>query len=341
MFRVLFSVIVLMMTITATAKAETRILLNCFPPSKHAICKILGAWGDNVEAVTEGRVRVTIPAKSMAPPPEQMNSVRGGLFDATLMFNGFIANEVAGPMVAMNPFTGSDSSQANSIALWRTYDEFFGSMDEYKDVTLLGLAVNPGANFYSMTDEPIDSLEAATSRKMWALPGATANILKANGGAVVSGPAAQMTEIIQRRVVDGFVGVPANTAKAFGVVDYAKSVTRTERSIFTAVFSFFISDEKWAEISAEDQAAIMAISGEAFAVLAGEIFDAENSVALAEQNAGLIEVIQASDLFYAALQDAGKPVAAKWVGRVTDMGVDGSAMLDRYQELVSEVRESL
>jgi len=281
---------------------------------------------------------VTIPAKSMAPPPEQMNSVRGGLFDASLVFNGFIANEVAGPMVAMNPFTGGASSLANSVALWRTYDEFFGDIDEYEGVKLLGLAVNPGANFYSMTDQPILSLSDATNRKMWALPGGTANILKANGGAVVSGPAAQMTEIIQRRVVDGFVGVAANSAKSFGVVDYAQSVTRTPRSIFTAVFSFFISDEKWAELSAEDQAAIMSVSGEAFAELAGTIFDAENQVALAEQDAGAIDVIMASDAFYAELQEAGKPVSAKWIGRVDNMGVDGAAMLRRYQDSVSALQ---
>lgn len=338
MFRTLAMALSLMLASAASVQADTKILLNCFPPSKHAICQILGAWADSVEEATDGRVRVTIPAKSMAPPPEQMNSVRGGLFDASLVFNGFIANEVAGPMVAMNPFTGGASSLANSVALWRTYDEFFGDIDEYEGVKLLGLAVNPGANFYSMTDQPILSLSDATNRKMWALPGGTANILKANGGAVVSGPAAQMTEIIQRRVVDGFVGVAANSAKSFGVVDYAQSVTRTPRSIFTAVFSFFISDEKWAELSAEDQAAIMSVSGEAFAELAGTIFDAENQVALAEQDAGAIDVIMASDAFYAELQEAGKPVSAKWIGRVDNMGVDGAAMLSRYQDSVSALQ---
>ena len=50
---------------------------------------------------------------------------------------------------------------------------------------------------------------------------------KQNGGAVISGPAAQMTETIQRGVVDGFVGIPASTAVAFNAMPHAKSVTRT------------------------------------------------------------------------------------------------------------------
>ncbi len=337
MLRLMGAVTLLMVATANLAQAETRILLNCFPPSKHAICKILGTWGSQVEDVTEGRVRVTIPAKSMAPPPEQLNSVRGGLFDASFMFLAFGANEIAGPLVSMNPFTSGPSSEANSTALWQTYDEFFGDRDEFEGVKLLGLAVNPGANFYSMTDEPIASLADATGRKMWALPGATATLLKENGGGVVSGPAAQMTEIIQRRVVDGFVGVPGNTAKAFGVVDYAKSVTRTPRSIFTATFGFFISDEKWAEISEADQAAILAISGEAFGVMAGQVFDAENQAALAEQDGGLLEVYTASDAFYAELKDVAAPLTARWVKRINGMGVDGDAMLARYQELVAEL----
>ena len=159
MLRLMGAVTLLMVATANLAQAETRILLNCFPPSKHAICKILGTWGSQVEDVTEGRVRVTIPAKSMAPPPEQLNSVRGGLFDASFMFLAFGANEIAGPLVSMNPFTSGPSSEANSTALWQTYDEFFGDRDEFEGVKLLGLAVNPGANFYSMTDEPIASLD--------------------------------------------------------------------------------------------------------------------------------------------------------------------------------------
>ena len=321
---------------TTSAAAETRILLNCFTPPAHVWCDSVKDWKERVEEVTEGRVRVMIPPKSLAPPPEQMNSVRNGLFDAAFIFNGFAAQELAGGLVSMNPFTGSDSSKANSVAAWRTYQEFFGGIDEYKGVELLGLVVNPGANFYSMTDEPITSLADATGRKMWALPGATSGILKENGGSVVSGPAAQMTEIIQRGVVDGFVGVPPETAVAFNVLPYAKSVTKTPRSVFTATFSFFINDEKWAEISPEDQELIWSVSGEEFANRVGGIFDARNEKGIVAEVASL-DILEASDAFYSELQEAGKPFAAKWVGRVTGMGIDGAAMLARYQELVSEL----
>ena len=325
-----------LVAMSASAQAQTRILLNCFTPPAHVWCAAVKDWKERVEEVTDGRVRVAIPAKSMSPPPEQINSVRSGLFDAGFQFNGFLAQEVAGVMVSMNPFTGSDKSVVNSVALWRTYQEFFGDIDEFEGVELLALLVNPGANFYSMTDDPILSMEDALNRKMWALPGATAGILKESGGSIVSGPAAQMTEIIQRGVVDGFVGIPPETAVAFNVLPYAKSVTRTPRSVFTATFSFFISDEKWAEISPEDQELIRSVSGEEFAHRVGGIFDSRNASGM-ELEEEELEIHQASDEFYAALRDAGKPFATKWVGRINGMGVDGAAMLARYQELVNEL----
>lgn len=319
-----------------SAAAETRILLNCFTPPAHVWCEAVNDWKERVEEVTEGRVRVVIPPKSLAPPPEQLNSVRSGLIDAAFIFNGFAAKELAGGLVSMNPFTGSDSSEANSVASWRAYQEFFGDIDEYEGVELLGIVVNPGANFYSMTDEPITSLAEATGRKMWALPGATSGILKNNDGAVVSGPAAQMTEIIQRGVVDGFVGIPPETAVAFNVLPYAKSVTRTPRSVFTATFSFFINDEKWAEISAEDQALIWSVSGEEFSRRVGSLFDSRNVKGM-EAEAASLEILEASDEFYAELQNAGKPFAEQWIGRVNGMGIDGAAMLEFYQSQVAEL----
>jgi len=321
---------------SSSVSAKTNILLNCFVPSKHVWCSALKDWGSRVETVTEGRVRVTIPPKSLAPPPEQLNGTRGGLFDAAITFNGFIGKEVAGPMVAMNPFTGGDSSRINSIALWRTHEKFFGDIDEYKGVKLLGLLVNPGAHYYSMTDEPISSFADATGRKMWALPGAASGMLKQNGGSVVSGPAAQMTEIIQRGVVDGFVGIPPESAVAFNVLPYTKSVTRTPRSVFTAVFSFFISDEKWAEISPEDQANILTVSNEEFSNRVGAIFDEGNGKSTLIENDS-IEVFAASDEFYKELQEVGKPFEAKWVGRVNAMGIDGQAAVDFYRNEISKL----
>lgn len=313
-----------------SAQANTRLIVNCFFPPKHFVCQdILPKWKEAVEEATDKRVRIVFPAKSMSPPPEQLNSVRNGIFDGAVQFNGFIANEVKGPLVAMIPFTGTSNAEASSVALWRTYEAHLAQADEYDGVELLGLFVSPGADFYSMTDTPITSLADATGRKMWALPGVTAGTLKNNGGSVVSGPAVQMTEIIQRGVVDGFVGIPASDTRAFNVAPYAKSVTQTKRKIFAPTFSFFLSSEKWAEITVEDQAAIKAVSGEEFARLAGGVWGGIEAKIL-DELPGSMEVVEASDEFEAELVAASSGFVDGWKTAVAEKGIDGAAALEFY-----------
>ncbi|MHA7777965.1 TRAP transporter substrate-binding protein DctP [Roseibium sp. M-1] len=328
----------LVVALTTAASAESRLLVNCFLPPQHVICaEVLPTWKAAVEEATERRVRILIPAKSLAPPPEQLVSVRNGVFDGAVQFNGFIANEVKGTLVAMMPFTGTSNAEASSVALWRTHEQFFAADKEYAGVELLGLFTAPASDFYSMTDTPIQSLADATGRKMWALPGVTASLLKDNGGSVVSGPAVQMTEIIQRGVVDGYVGIPAIGAKSFNVLPYAKSVTRTSRSIFTPAFSFFVNQDKWTEIDPTDKALILELSGENFARMAGELYTKQEMVALAEQDEGALSVVQAEPGFEAELAEAAQPYIDGWIAEATEAGFDAAAALTFYKAQVDEL----
>jgi TRAP-type C4-dicarboxylate transport system substrate-binding protein len=154
-------------------------------PPQHLFCKdMLRVWGDEVERVTEGRVTVRLPTKSMAPPPDQLASVRGGVFDAALQFNGFTATESVGFGLPMLPFVNGSDALANSLALWRTYEKFLAKVDPLAGVKLLGVMAAPGADFYSLNGTPITTLADIKDRKMWALPGVTADLVKNIGAAL-------------------------------------------------------------------------------------------------------------------------------------------------------------
>ncbi len=318
------------------ADAQVRLTANCHAAASHVMCaKIMPAWIEAVDKATEGRVKITRLAKSMAPAPDQLVSVRSGVFDVAIQFNGFIAEDIVGPAVALQPFTGTVDARANSVALWRTYEKFLAGADEYEGVHLLGLWSSPGADFYSMTDTPIDTM-AGLSRKMWGLPGVTSGILKDAGSAAVSGPAQQMTEIIQRGVVDGFVGIAASDVISFNVVSYARSVTRTTRKIYAPNFSFIIGDAAWAQIDPADQAAITAVSGEALAEMAGEIWKGEEDAALAVIDSTM-QVVTASAEFESALDLAAAPYIEQWKAAAAAKGIDADEALAFYMTTVAEL----
>ena len=330
-----------LLALGAPAQAQTRIVANCFFPPQHFVCaEVLAGWAEDVARVTEGRVRVTTPARSMAPPPEQLASVRGGVFDAGFQFNGFIADEIVGPAVSLQPFTATGDARANSVALWRTYETYLADADEFSGVQLLGLFVAPGVDLYAMQEPPITSLEDLQRRRMWAAPGVTARILRDIGSPVVSGPAVQMTELIQRGVVDGYVGIPASDAVAFNVLPYARSATRTQAKISAPSFSFFVSQAVWERIVESDRAAILSVSGEAFAERAGLAWAGAESRALISMSEALsVPVIDASEEFEAALRAAAEPFAEEWIAAANARGIDAAAALEFYRSTAQSLAE--
>ena len=314
----------------SAADAKTRLLVNCFWPPQHVACQeILPAWIEAIEAATEGHVTGIIPPKSVAPPPEQLASVEKGLADVAVQFNGLIQNRVKGPLVAMQPFVGINNAEAMSVALWETNRKFFP--DEFDSVHLLSQFVISPARLFSVTDTPINSVDELASRKMWALPGPLAAMTKNLGAGVVSTPAVKSNEVISRGVVDGHIGVDAQALVAFQLMRYTKSNTKFETPIYTTSFSVFINKDKWAEISPEDQAAIMAVSGPVLGGKFGASWDAENEAAEASFAEAGLEIVQADPAFEQALYDASRFVTEKWLKDATAAGIDAQAALEFYK----------
>lgn len=317
------------------AQAKTRILVNCFWPSSHFACsEVLPAWLEEVERVTEGRVRGIIPPKSVAPPPEQLAAVEKGLADVAVQFNGLIQNRIKGPLVAMQPFHGSHDAEQMSKALWETNRKFFA--DEFDTVHLLSQFVISPGELYSQTDEPINSIEDLASRKIWALPGPLASITKSLGAGVVSSPAVKSNEIISRGVVDGHLGLDPQAVRAFQLMPYTKSVTKFETAVYSTSFSVFINSDKWAEISEEDQAAIMEVSGAVLGGAFGARWNAATEAAEAAYKEAGISVVAADPGFEQALIEASGFVTQNWLSAAQEAGIDGAAALDFFKTQLAQ-----
>jgi len=318
-----------------TASAQT-VLFNCFFPPQHYTCRVmLRDWSKAIAKATDGRVRLSIPPKSLAAPPDQYDGVVNGIMDGALQFNQFISNKVTGIQIGQLPFMGTESAESGSVALWRTYHKFFANKHEFGPVVLLTDYASSGAEFWSMNDRPIDSIQDLKRRKMWALPGVTANIIKATGSSVVAGPAVQMLQIISKGVVDGFVGVSFSSITAFKLTDYTKAVTVFPDKIFTPTFSFFISKKKWNEISPADRKAIRAVSGEKMARHFGRIQDGVNNRSRAKLLKDGLKSIKGDPKMLAELKALGKPITNAWLKKVAAMGIDGKAAIAYYRHVLA------
>lgn len=256
--------------------------------------------------------------------------------DGALQFNAFIANQVPGIQFTLLPFISGTKSEIAGPAMWETYQKFFADKNEYGDAVLISYYASSGSEIYSMNDAPIETVEDIGDRKMWGLPGVVANTLKGTGSSVVAGPAVQMLEIISKGVVDGYAGVPWGSVAAFKLGDYTQSATELETKLFQPSFSFLISKTKWNKFSSEDQAAIMEVMGADFARYAGAIQDKANDESRAAMMEAGVEIIEGSEALEADLREIGQSSTDEWIAKMSDMDVDGQAVIDFYLERIAE-----
>ncbi|MEZ5477711.1 MAG: TRAP transporter substrate-binding protein DctP [Thiolinea sp.] len=312
----------------ALAAEKVNILFNSFIPSGHIFNQgVLNPWLEAITQATEGRVTFDVPPTSLAAPQAQYDSVLKGVFDAGYIANVFLENRIKLPSVGLLPFT-QVSVEANSQALWNTYEKFFQQADEYKDVHLLGFFVGMGGEILS-SSKPIMATSDLDGVKAYSLPGVTAEMLEKSGATVVSAPAVRSYELISSGTVDVFASLNAYDFEMFKSAQYAKYVTKIPGGTQAPVFSIFMNKKIWDKISPEDQQTITGLAREPLAKLMG-VYDKgmrEARVRLAE---GGLEFNDAPEAFVADLKKFAQPTIDNWLQQAADLGVDGEAALDYY-----------
>lgn len=319
------------------AAAQTTIIFNNFLSPNDALwTDVMLPWIADIERVTEGRVTFSVPAASLAPPPELLNAVNAGVADGAFQMVAFLRQsnpELQMPLLPMTYF----GNEETSVALWRTWEQYFAPHNTLEGVEVLGLVTVPPGSLYNMRGQAFQSLADLRGVKMWGLPGIAAETLAALGTVVTPGPAVRMYEVISGGVVDAFCCINFESLETFNVAQYVGAATEVPGAINTAAFAVFLQTEVWNSISAEDQEAIRGVSGEVLARRGsfGDPVEAEARQRFIERG---VPVVPASDAFVAELRTALAPVHDAWIAAVAPLGIDGRAALDFYLAEQDRVR---
>ncbi|HSD55267.1 MAG TPA: TRAP transporter substrate-binding protein [Burkholderiales bacterium] len=294
------------------------------PPNHLTRTKIMDVWVKQVEAATQGRVKIEFTATSLGAPPRQFDLVRDGVADLAMGVHGYTPDRFVLPQVAELPFM-SDSAEALSVALWRTHAKFFAARNEYEGVKLIGVMTHGPGSLWS-PKAPIRSLADLKGLKVRAGGGLQNEIVAKLGAAVVSAPAPQTFEILSRGVADATL-FTNDAVASFGLGKLLKFNTRVPGGLFNSTFFVVMNEAKWNALAPQDRAAIEALSGEAFARLGGKGWDdtdREVAATLAES-----QVVQPDAKFMAELRDTLKGLDAQWVADAkSKRGVDGAAAME-------------
>jgi len=323
---------------TTGAQAQIKIVFNSFAPPTFVLNQgMIDVWAKNVAKVTEGRVIVEIPATSLAPPQQQWEMVTQGVADGTYIFNAFAQKRLLLPQIAHLPFV-APTSEAQAVALWRTYKKFFEQANEYEGVVPIGFFGSPAAHLWSLEkDKPIRAADDLKGVKTWSLPGDSARALEKLGAVIVSGPAVRSYEIISKGIVQAWGSHNYDGASSFNLTQFAASVTHIPGGMGSASFSIFMNKDKWASIPKKDQDLIMSVSGEELAKLS-KVWDERDAKARARLKAeGKLQMLEASDQLMADLRSRWAFLEDEWVANANSRKIDGKAALQFYKDQVKEL----
>jgi TRAP-type C4-dicarboxylate transport system substrate-binding protein len=313
-----------------SAVAETRLLFSTFFPPQHPLVKqVLQPWAASVQQATGGSVVVEFSPTSLAPPPGQLDMVSKGIADITVQFAGVVPNRLTSLLITEVPGPVS-TSEAMSVALWRTHEKFFAKADEHKGVKLLSVFALPPQGFYGTRDEPIASLEQLKAAKIATTPGTAARAYGAVTSGVVAGPAVRYFELVSKGMVDAYVSVTPLDVMGFNLARYTKTGMNLPGLGTAGSFSLVMSESRWKKLTPVEQGAIAKVSGEAFARSLAAM-DAANKDAIKAMQEHGTRFIDAPP---ALVQDLGKAFAfveKEWIDEVGKRGVDGASAAAFYR----------
>lgn len=319
----------------APAQAQTVLTMsNWVPPQHPIVVYIMKPWSDQVAKATNGRVRVQMLPKAIAAPNQHYDATINGQVDLAWATYGYQPERFQPYLIAELPQLG-DTAVHNGVALWRTHKKFIEQSGIHKDVQLLGVMTHGPGLFHHSKKHILmpDDLKGQKIRVGGDVPKA---IVEAFGGVVISQPAPKSYEILSAGIADGIM-FPTESLKSFKIAGLVKHTSYVKGGLYSSSFWFAMNKGKFEGLSKADQAAIMKVSQENFARLAGAGWDrADNEGRAAMKEAGGT-IREVSPQFITALKQVSDRLERDYGAKMDAMGIDGAGAIKFFRAEVARV----
>lgn len=323
----------------SAAQAETVLNASIWVPPTHPVhAGMIKPWAEKVEAATNGNVRVNILPKAVAGPAQHFDVVREGQADLGFHVHGYNPGRFVLTKAAEFPFLGN-SAETTSVAYWRIYEKYLAQHNEHEGVKVIGVFTHgPGTIFNNQ--RPIRALADLSGLKMRVGGGIANEVAQAVGVVPVLKPAPASHELLSQGIIDGAF-FPLESMRSFKLQDLVTNVTQVPGGLYNVSFVMMMNLDKWNSLSKADQDAIMSVSGENWARMAGKAWDDYDAKALEEiEAAGSIEIETADRELVEAIRTATAGIEAAWYEEVAKLGVDGAAVMREMRAEIAKLEKN-
>ncbi|MDR5653810.1 TRAP transporter substrate-binding protein [Ruixingdingia sedimenti] len=324
----------LLSTGIAGAESVTLRYSSWLPPTHHVNLNVMNPWFEEIEKVTEGRVKVETLPKMVGTPQSQFDVVRDGLADISFIVPGYSPGRFVLAEMAELSFVGNDARLFAPI-FNKIYREDLAGANEFAEVELMTLVSNsPGQ--IGTTQKPVNSIADMKGLKLRSTGTYTTELLNIVGATPILKSSAEAYEMLTTGTIDGSMA-QRETVKNFNMMDLLKYYNVIPGGVFSSALAIIANKDAWGRISEADRAAIDAISHEKLALALGTTYynaDADAEATMRATPTMTINVVP--DAFVAELREAVKPLEAAWVERAKAKGIaDPAAVLQRFRDEVA------
>ena len=315
------------------AQTTTLTMSSWVSPQHHLTSVVLQGWANEVEKVTNGRVKLTMLPKHPSAPPGTFDAVRDGLVDLTYVTASYTPSRHILPLMAELPGAG-DTALVNSVAFSRIHWKHFDKVGEYKGVKLLGVFTHgPGQMF---TKRPVTGINDVQGLKIRTGGGVAEAVAKALGASAFVKPAPESYELLKGGVADG-VFFPMESIVSFKLESVLEQATLFPGGMYSSAFGFFMNEDKWNKLPKQDQDAISRISGEHIARLAGRSWDEADKKGLEALQKSGVKIVSADPAFVAEVKKRSAPIEEDWIIKANAKGVDAARILAEFRAELKKV----
>ena len=326
----------LLFSVGATsASAQTVLTMSSWVPPTHSLTRdVLVVWAKSVEKATNGRIKFEMLPKHPSSPPGTFDAVRDGLVDVSFVTASYTPARFALPYLAELPGAGA-TAEINSVAFSRIHWKYLQAANEYKGVKLLGVFTHGPGQMFTVKKQ-VTSVADLAGLKIRTGGGIAEAAAKALGASPLVKPAPESYELLSSGVADGTF-FPSESIKSFNLDKVVKYATFFPGGFYCSAFGFFMNQDKWDKLSKQDQDAIMSVSGEALARLAGRSWDAADRGGVEALKAAGVTITEASPAFVADVRKRTEPLVQDWIKSANAKGVDGAKVFAAFHEELKNV----
>ncbi len=320
---------------TGAAAAQTVLTMSSWVGPTHLLTRdVLVAWANSVEKATNGRVKFQMLPKAPSAAPGTFDAVRDGLVDVSYVTASYTPARHPLPLIAELPGAGA-TAEINSVAFSRIHWKYLQAANEYKGVKLLGVFTHgPGQMF--LVNKKATSVADLAGLKIRTGGGIAEQSAKALGASPFVKPAPESYELLSAGVADGTF-FPSESIKSFNLDKVVHFATFFPGGFYSSSFGFFMNEDKWNKLPKQDQDAIMSVSGEVLARLAGKAWDAADKVGIEAMKAASVDITEASPAFVADVQKRTAPLVQAWIKSADAKGIDGAKVYAEFHEELKRV----